>query len=101
MSNSFKAVIALIALAVLVAGYLFTQNQSEWTAQTSPHQSLEEMKATGNIEVKSFEQWKGSHEGGERFKAWQRSLVKPTQGNTTDVKPTEAPAQKSPSAPVE
>jgi len=93
MSNSFKAVIALIALAVLVIGYIFAQNQSEWSAQTSPHQSLEEMKATGNIEVKSFEQWRGEHKGGERFKAWQRSLVNQERPNTADAKPTEKPTE--------
>lgn len=86
MSNSFKATLALIALVALVVSYFMIQSQSNWSALTSPYQSLEEMKATGNIEVKSFEAWQDKHKGGERFKAWREAL----KG-----------AQKSPDAPVQ
>jgi len=75
VSSSFKVVIALIAIVGVALFYLGAQSQSEWSTQTSPHQSLEEMKATGNIEVKSFEEWQRKHKGGgEAFKAWRASL---------------------------
>ena len=41
------------------------------------------MKATGNIEVKSFEEWQRKHKGGgEAFKAWRASLHQGETGKT-------------------
>ena len=75
MSRTFKVALSVIALGAITLAYLSAQNISAWDAQTSPHQSLEEMKATGNIEVRSFKEWRTKNKGsGARFQAWQKPL---------------------------
>ena len=75
MSRTFKVARSVIALGTITLAYLSAQNISAWDAQISPHQSLEEMKATGHIEVRSFEEWRAKNKGaGARFQAWQKAL---------------------------
>lgn len=57
MSTQLKVVLAALVAGGIVLIYLMIQSQMRFESQFSPHQSLEQMKATGNLEVRSREQW--------------------------------------------
>lgn len=89
MSNSFKAVLALIVLGTIFLSYLSLRSDTEWSIQSSPHQSIDDLKATGNIEIKSFKKWQETHQGGDQFKAWQKQFMEKEPRRTTEVLKTE------------
>jgi hypothetical protein len=57
MSTQMKVVLAVVAAGGIVLIYSLIQSQMRFEAQFSPHQSLEQMKASGNLEVRSREDW--------------------------------------------
>ena len=67
MSNTLKFVLVLIAILAVGGLYILKQNEAQFTAKLSPHQTLDTMINTGDVEVKSFKDWCRSqgHQGEE------------------------------------
>jgi hypothetical protein len=81
VSTGLKITLVLVALAMGALFYLNLSAQRALDVEISPHQSLEELRSTGQVEVKSFEQWQkegnaGAGAQGERFKAWRAEQLK-------------------------
>jgi hypothetical protein len=81
VSTGLKITLVLVALAVGALFYLNLSSQRALDVEISPHQSLEELRSTGQVEVKSFEQWQKERKQatgaqGERFKAWRAEQLK-------------------------
>ena len=65
MSNTLKFVLVLIAIMAVGGLYVLKQNEAKFSASLSPHQGIDTMMTTGQIEVKSFHDWCSSqgHQG--------------------------------------
>ena len=90
MSKEFKLVLGVIAvLAVGILGFLMYQvNQVNYTS--TAYKSLEDLKATGEIEVKSYQEWsKKNNVKNKTFEVWrQRELKKRQMEKENKKQPT-------------
>ena len=94
MSSGFKVVLAVLLAGALFFYYRLHQSQQAIDHQMSDHQNLTDLKSTGQVETKSFEDWqKKNAQSGARFKAWRDAELKRRAQEKSGAQPDLTPTQ--------
>ena len=78
MSKEFKMVLIGISILMVVGfGFFVWQEQSQMNYTNTAHQSMDDLKATGQVEVKSYEEWNKTNKTvSKKFEAWRAKELK-------------------------
>ena len=77
MSKEFKMILTLIGILCLIFAGFFVWQQQNVEYVTTAHQSMEDLKAMGQVETKSYEHWSKKQKAkSTRFEQWRNEELK-------------------------